>query len=103
MQYALVSGGSKGIGFAIATALAKRKFNLILIARNKNELETAKIKLEKEYQIHVEILPFDLLQKESVDAIGKWCTEKDLQLKMLCNVTGIGGSKDYLSTSLDDS
>lgn len=102
MQYALVSGGSKGIGYAIATALAKRKYNLILIARSKEELEAAKKRLESEYQIQVEILPFDLSLDESANFIGKWCNEKDLQLKILCNVTGIGGSKDYLETSLAD-
>jgi hypothetical protein len=32
--YALVAGGSKGIGYAIAEALAKRNYNLILIARH---------------------------------------------------------------------
>jgi short-subunit dehydrogenase len=102
MQYALVAGGSKGIGYAIATALAKRKFNLILIARNKEELEMAGKKLEREYQIRVEILSFDLSLEESADTIGKWCNEKDVQLKMLCNVTGIGGSEDYLSIPLAD-
>jgi hypothetical protein len=33
LPYALVAGGSKGIGYAIALALAKRNYNLILIAR----------------------------------------------------------------------
>lgn len=31
--YALIAGGSKGIGYAIAEALAKRGYNLLLIAR----------------------------------------------------------------------
>ncbi len=65
MKYALVSGGSKGIGFAIAEALAKRKYNLVLIARGIEELQTAKNKLETEYKIHVEILPYDLSKSES--------------------------------------
>jgi uncharacterized protein len=103
MQYALVSGGSKGIGYAIATALAKRNFNLILIARNEEDLKAAKKRLESEYPVHVEILSFDLNETESASKIGKWCTEKDIPLKMLCNVTGIGGSADYLSTPLSKS
>ena len=37
--YALVAGGSKGIGYAIAEALAKRKYNLVLIARHLDSLE----------------------------------------------------------------
>ena len=43
--WALVSGGSKGIGYAIAAALAKRSYNLVLIARNGEELNDAKNKL----------------------------------------------------------
>lgn len=102
MEYALVSGGSKGIGYAIASALAKRRFNLILIARSIEELGSAKKRLEGEYHIHVEILSFDLSQDGSADIIAKWCIEKDLPLKMLCNVAGIGGSKDYLAASFAD-
>ena len=33
MKHALIAGGSKGIGYAIAEALAKRKYDLILIGR----------------------------------------------------------------------
>jgi short-subunit dehydrogenase len=103
MPYALVSGGSKGIGYAIATALAKRKYNLILIARSEEDLKDAKTKLETAYPVHVEILPFDLSKGDSAAKIGAWCAERDLPLKMICNVTGIGGSADFLSTSLTDS
>jgi uncharacterized protein len=102
MQYALVSGGSKGIGYAVAVALAKRNFNLILIARNKEDLETAKKNLETAYQVRVEILAFDLGLEESAAAVSRYCIEKDIPLKMLCNVTGMGGSKDYLTASLAD-
>lgn len=99
--FALVAGGSKGIGYAIAEALAKRKYNLILIARHKDSLVAAKKKLESVYKVHVEILQYDLSQKESATEIAKWCTDNDIHLSMLCNVAGIGGSKDYLDLSLD--
>ena len=35
---ALIAGGSRGIGYSIAEALAKRNYNLILIARNEDSL-----------------------------------------------------------------
>src|SRR5438128_6368744 len=44
--WALVAGGSKGIGYAIAEALARRGFNLILIARHMDSLIKAKETLE---------------------------------------------------------
>ena len=99
--YALVAGGSKGIGYGIAEALAKRKYNLILIARHLDTLETAKTRLETQYHVHVDILVYDLSKDSSAEAIAKWCTDRNIHLKMLCNVAGIGGSRDFLSLPLD--
>ena len=99
--YALIAGGSKGIGYAIAEALAKRKYNLVLIARHRDSLIAAKNKLESTYGITVEILQQDLSKKEAATEIATWCTDKNIYLKMLCNVAGFGGSKDYLTLSLD--
>jgi short-subunit dehydrogenase len=100
-SYALVAGGSKGIGFAIAEALARRNYNLILIARHADSLLAAKKKLEAAYPIHVELLVNDLSREEAADEIAQWCTAQDIPLKVLCNVAGYGGTQDYLSVSLD--
>lgn len=101
MQYALVAGGSKGIGYAIAEALSKRKYNLILIGRHSDTLHSAKNKLESQYQVQVEILIYDLSEATAAEEIAEWCVNKNIQLKMLCNVAGLGGAKDYLSLPLD--
>ena len=99
--YALIAGGSKGIGYALAEAWAKRDYNLILIARHWDSLASAKHKLESTYGIHVELLSYDLSREESATEIAKWCTERNIPLKALCNVAGAGGARDYLSTTLD--
>jgi short-subunit dehydrogenase len=99
--YALIAGGSKGIGYALAEAWAKRHYNLILVARHWDSLSAAKTKLESAYQIHVELLSFDLSKEESTALITQWCVDHNIRLKVLCNVAGAGGSKDFLSTSLD--
>ena len=101
LPYALVAGGSKGIGYAIALALAKRNYNLILIARGYDSLLAAKGKLEALYPIHVEILSYDLANEESAPAIAEWCIARNIRLKVLCNVAGLGGDKDYLTLPLD--
>lgn len=100
-SYALVAGGSKGIGYAISEALAKRGYNLILVARHIEALKQAQQKLEGTYNIHVEILSFDLSESESVQAISEWCIARNIPLKMLCNVAGYGGSRDFLSLPTD--
>ncbi len=101
VEYALVAGGSKGIGYAIAEALARRGYNLILIARHMDSLISARNKLEYEYHVHVEVLSYDLSLNNAATDIAKWCTDRNIPLKMLCNVAGFGGAKDYLSLSLD--
>jgi short-subunit dehydrogenase len=100
-QYALIAGGSKGIGYAIAHALGRRNYNLILIARGISSLEEAKNKLESAYKIHVEILAYDLSQEDSAGIIALWCIENKIPLKILCNVSGMGGADDFLSLPLD--
>jgi uncharacterized protein len=99
--YALIAGGSKGIGYALAESWAKRNYNLILIARHWDSLASAKQKLESSYGVHVELLSYDLSKEESATEIANWCIERKIPLKVLCNVAGAGGSRDYLSTSLD--
>ena len=102
LPYALVTGGSKGIGYAIASALASRHYNLILIARDSSALADAKKRIEALHAIHVEVLSYDLGLEESAGKIGEWCKDRDIKLKMLCNAGGLGGEKDYLSLPLKD-
>jgi len=99
--YALIAGGSKGIGYAIAEALARRKYNLILVARHMDSLIAAKGKLESAYQVHVEIIQQDLSKEDAATVIAEYCIRKDLHVKILCNVAGIGGANDYLNLPLD--
>lgn len=99
--YALIAGGSKGIGYALAEAWAKRQYNLILVARHWDSLSSAKHKLEATYGVHVELLSYDLSREESATEIAQWCMERNIPLKALCNVAGAGGARDYLSTTMD--
>lgn len=56
---ALVSGGSKGIGFGIATALAEAGSDLVLVARDQKTLDEAREKLSYT-QRRVKLYPFDM-------------------------------------------
>lgn len=99
--YALVAGGSKGIGYAIAEALAKRGYNLVLIARHRDSLDEAEHRLALKYHVHVSVLVYDLAYDTAAQAIARWCSERNINLRMLCNVAGFGGSRDYLKLPAD--
>ena len=98
---ALIAGGSRGIGYAIAEALAKRGWDLVLIARHMDDLEKAKAKLEATYHVQVDILAKDLSMQETPGELAAWCAEKKIPLRMLCNVAGFGGERDYLQLPED--
>jgi uncharacterized protein len=102
MDWALIAGGSKGIGLGIAEALAAGKWNLLLVARNGKDLENAKIRIENIYSVQVEILPCDLSFQDSVETIYDWCVNKNVEIRLLCNAAGMGGSKDFPDLSLDE-
>ncbi len=96
-KYALVSGGSKGIGYGIAYALAKRNFNLILVARHLKDLITAKSALELKFKITVLIIAQDLTEFQAAEKIAEFVAKHNLPVSVLCNVAGLGGSDDFLS------
>ena len=99
--YALIAGGSKGIGYAISEALAKRGYNLILVARHEKGLQASKEKLETTYHVTVETLAKDLADRNAASEIADWCTKRNIPLKVLCNVAGLGGANDFLTLPAD--
>jgi len=58
-KWAAVTGCTDGIGKAYAEQLAKRKFNLMLLARSSEKLEAMKKELVSKFGIEVEVVVFD--------------------------------------------
>ena len=67
-KIALVSGGSKGIGFGIATALAEAGSDLVLVARNKKTLEAARDRLS-DTGPRVRIYSFDMSDTDEIRSL----------------------------------
>ncbi len=67
--YALVAGGSDGLGFAFAEAIARRGLNLVLLARQAERLEAAAVRLRETYHIDVAAFAVDLADYDRVKAI----------------------------------
>src|ERR1700733_10073204 len=88
MSWAVIAGGSKGIGIHIANSLARREYNLLLVARNAGELLESKNRLEKEFTVQVETIPCDLSLPESASIISGYCDSRELDVRVLCNAAG---------------
>ncbi|CAN5404200.1 3-oxoacyl-ACP reductase FabG [soil metagenome] len=91
MKYALVTGGSRGIGRAACVKLAEQGF-LLLINYKSNHTEALKtLELVKEKGASGELLQFDVSIKDEVEKIlGGWIDRnKDKSIDVLVNNAGI--------------
>jgi len=64
--YALVAGGSDGLGLAFAEAAARRGLNLVLIARQEERLHAAAERLKAAYHVDVIAIAADMSDFEQV-------------------------------------
>ena len=91
MKFALVTGGSRGIGRAICLQLAEMGYN-ILINYKANETEARQtLSLVKEKGMDGEIIQFDVSDKNQVQSVlGTWMEiHKDKVIEVLVNNAGI--------------
>ncbi|HEY8935423.1 MAG TPA: 3-oxoacyl-ACP reductase FabG [Cyclobacteriaceae bacterium] len=91
MKYALVTGGSRGIGRAISVKLAEMGYH-ILINYKSNEVEALNtLALVQQKGTGGELLKFDVSSKAEVDqALGTWIeNNKDKNIEVLINNAGI--------------
>jgi len=99
MSFALITGASRGIGKSIATELASRKFNVLLVARDKQMLKEHALLLRSTYYVQVDFFAIDLTQDGAVDKLMRWLEERGYIVSILVNNAGYGlsGSMDSYS------
>ena len=90
MLYALITGASKGIGRAIAFELAKRKINLLLVARSGALLQETAAELKLKYNIETDWLSADLSEPDADNKLLDWCNSKQYMVNILVNNAGYG-------------
>ncbi len=67
---AIVTGGSKGIGLAVAEGLAVEGCAVHIVARTEADLEAARHRIMAEHQVAITIHPMDLSQPGEADALA---------------------------------
>lgn len=95
MSYALITGASRGIGLSIARELARRKFNLLLVARSAPALEQTARQLATEYGIQTDFLALDLAETGAAQRVYDWSTNQAYPVQMLVNNAGYGLSGTF--------
>lgn len=90
MATALITGGTSGIGAEFARALARRGYDLVLVARDESRLTELSQDLERRYDITVEILTADLAERDQVLRVAERVSATEHPIDLLVNNAGFG-------------
>lgn len=93
MNYAnkvvVITGASSGIGEESAIEFAKRKSKIVLVSRNKQNLEVVAEKIRK-YNSEFLVYPCDVSKKDEVEKMSRDILEKFGRVDILVNNAGFG-------------
>lgn len=101
-KYALVTGGSRGIGRAVCLKLADMGYNVLINYKGNTEAAEETAKLVREKGVEAETLMFDVGSKDDINKVlGGWIeANNDKLVEVLVNNAGI--RQDTLMMSMTD-
>lgn len=102
IKFALVTGGSRGIGRAVCLTLAEMGYNILINYQSNEEEANKTLALVKEKGVNGELMKFNVSKAEEVNAVlGAWIdNNKDKEIEVLVNNAGI--RKDNLLMWMSD-
>src|SRR6476660_3997943 len=90
-RVAVITGGSSGIGAALARDLTRAGWRCVLVARGEERLR----ELAEEIGAEAEVC--DVGDRAAVDALAGRVTERHPRIKLLVNNAGIPARSDFIS------
>mgnify|MGYP001558988048 CR=1 FL=1 len=100
-QSAIVTGSARGIGRAIAIALAKEGCNVVINSRTKKEVDATAKEIEK---MNVDVLPVvaDVSNEKDVERMVDETIKKFNRIDILVNNAGVAIYKNFIDTSKEE-
>ena len=91
MKYSLITGGASGIGFEMASLLAKENHNLVITSTNEEKLNNAVSKL-KEINNNIDIKSYviNLIDNDAANKLYDLINNDNLEINVLINNAGFG-------------
>jgi len=99
-KYALITGGTEGIGYELAKLFAADGYNLVIVARDRNRLEQVADKLSNQYKTTIIPISKDLFEREASSEIYAELKMKEISIDVLVNDAGQGQHGFFADTDL---
>jgi short-subunit dehydrogenase len=100
MGLAVITGASSGIGAVYADRLARRGYDLLLIARNQQRLEQLATRIRTETGRRVDVLGADLSKTADLARVERLLRD-DPRVTLLINNAGVGAIAPLMNTDVD--
>jgi short-subunit dehydrogenase len=84
----VITGGSKGMGKAMAEKFAAANHHIFICSRNETELSETAAELNNQYNNSVQYFAADLSIKKEVIKFAKWILDKNINIDILINNAG---------------
>jgi len=101
-KVAIITGGSRGIGFECAKKLANEGYNIAICSRSQKELKEANDYLNKNYKIQSIHMSIDASKLKDVKKFVKKVLMKFKKINVLINNCGIQLNKKFEKLSIDE-
>jgi short-subunit dehydrogenase len=99
-KIALITGASSGIGKDLAYVYAENNYDLVLVARRKENLEKIKKEIEEKIKSKVEIFSMDLAGLNSAELLYEEIKQKNIDIQVLINNAGFGVYGDFIDADI---
>ena len=99
--YALITGGTSGIGYELAKCFANDGYNLILVARSEEGLQKTADELKQQYKIEVTTLSKDLMVPGAAKEVYEYTQSLSAAVDILVNDAGQGYWGKFVETDLN--
>lgn len=102
MPTGMVTGPTSGIGRGFADALARKGFDLVLVARDEQRLTDLADELASTYGVACEVVVADLCEREDVDRVCVRLADRARPVSALVNNAGFGLHRSFVRGSVED-
>ena len=100
-KYVLITGATSGIGYELAKLFAQDQYNLIIVARNPQELETTASEFKQQYGVEVTTIAKDLSEKQGPFEVYDEVKAKGIRVDVLVNNAGQGQYGEFVDTDIN--